>query len=634
MDNDVSFSGTRNSDHSSNSEVVQLTKTQIDSTGQKILQVDLEAVNEVFGNPSYKEYHVAVYTIAGPSRTGKSFLLSLLFHYLKHPNEQITYEQWSQNKQTVERIFQWKGGPRPHTERIHVLRKPILICCEERKIALFLIDTQGMFDFKTSKENQTFLGTFSFLLSSFIIFNVQNKIETNHLEAIYNYEKNLRGKDGCLIMQKESLMFVVRDWFFDANNDDADSDDDQCFPYGLNGGAKYFETLVEDFQKTANEHIKLLEYLKYAFGKNIPCCLLPSPSEAVRAKKTCRAFDLNNNYRSEIFKLFQKIEGNPCNYKIKKIQKQLCKCRELSEFIKDFVSQLTSNLDVTDRLSFLEKDIKIKLSRYFKNCVNEFLESAQKEIECWEEEDTGAKNKLKSLKLKSKSKFRKNAGNYFPPSFIEEWEKDLDHVLDQIIEISDACAFVEMKYKRAILNYNDWQKNNTSSSLRAEFSKFTKQACERRDSEWQTIKKAISKKIQERDDMEDILSQCEKYFFKHINKLTANIDKDINNFLEKMKVVRFVLKPFSVVLGLGSYLAGKLTGADLTESPLQFGRNAIDGIFSESIKRIVKRQVLNSWQHGDKSSIKLQLYEKGEITMELSFGVLVFKLNVQDPKLL
>ena len=217
-------------------ELIQLTKrSKRNNAGNEILQVDMEAVRMVLGNPTYNDYYVAIYTIAGPSRSGKSFLLSLFWQFLQRNKVQNSYEQWLENANKIKKIFKWKKGVKGYTQGIYILKEPIILNFNEEKIALFLADTQGMFNFDTSKQNQTFLGTFSFLISSFLLFNVNKEIQTPHLESIQEYATNLRGSDGSFIMQKESLMFVVRDYISVENDnnsggsDNSDSDEDQKF---------------------------------------------------------------------------------------------------------------------------------------------------------------------------------------------------------------------------------------------------------------------------------------------------------------------------------------------------------------------------------------------------------------------
>jgi len=106
MENVASTSANSNSNVASFhlSEVVQLTKAvQCEgAASEEILLVDINAIEDVLGNSEYKDHYVAIYTIAGPTRSGKSFLLSLLWRFLQLNNEEkITYDQW---KCVVEKV--------------------------------------------------------------------------------------------------------------------------------------------------------------------------------------------------------------------------------------------------------------------------------------------------------------------------------------------------------------------------------------------------------------------------------------------------------------------------------------------------------------------------------------------------
>ena len=104
-------------------DVVQLTKIEKSADGEDILYVDINAVKSVLGNPEYKDYYAAVYTIAGPTSTGKSFLLSLLSSFLGSNSGQ-NFHQWSQGKEQLKKIFEWKRGPNSHTKGIFIIKKP------------------------------------------------------------------------------------------------------------------------------------------------------------------------------------------------------------------------------------------------------------------------------------------------------------------------------------------------------------------------------------------------------------------------------------------------------------------------------------------------------------------------------
>ena len=47
------------------------------------IELDILALISVLRNPNYANYPVAIYSIAGPYRSGKSFLQNLLIHYIQ-----------------------------------------------------------------------------------------------------------------------------------------------------------------------------------------------------------------------------------------------------------------------------------------------------------------------------------------------------------------------------------------------------------------------------------------------------------------------------------------------------------------------------------------------------------------------
>ena len=479
-------------------ELIQLTKRRKrDNAGNEILQVDMEAVNSVLGNPRYKDCYAVIYTIAGPSRSGKSFLLSLFWHFLQRNEVENSCEQWSKSAKKIKKIFKWKKGVKGYTQGIYILNEPIILNFNEEKIALFLADTQGMFNFGNSKRNQTFLGTFSFLISSFLLFNVNKEIQTPHLESIQQYATNLRGSDGSFIMQKDSLMFVVRDWFSAGNednsggSDNSDSDEDQNFSYGTEGGKRYFQTLIEeDFPNKAEEHKAMREYLQFAFGENIPCCLLPNPGN-VFGRKTCSVADLNEDFSRESFKFFQKIEEK-CQLKLKQIQNERYKCGELCKAIQDYVSQLGVDLDVPDRESFSETDFKVKMSRHVRNHVEEFVKSSN-ERKVWEDHTQFERNLL-TLKETTVYSFNQTVEKFYAHRALKEWEEELDRILSQIIRILKTCLDASKSYIKTIEEYNEWHKSNAKKHLETGSENFNKKATEKLNSLLQQMEGNLQQK--------------------------------------------------------------------------------------------------------------------------------------------
>ena len=65
------------------SSVVRLTTQEVCDDGSRKITIDVKILRKIFLNPKYEDRLVAVYAIAGPFRSGKSFLLNLLIPHLR-----------------------------------------------------------------------------------------------------------------------------------------------------------------------------------------------------------------------------------------------------------------------------------------------------------------------------------------------------------------------------------------------------------------------------------------------------------------------------------------------------------------------------------------------------------------------
>ena len=61
-------------------QTIKITRQSMD--GSKV-ELDIVALMKVLRNPQYVDYYVAICSVIGPFRTGKSFLLNLLIHHIQ-----------------------------------------------------------------------------------------------------------------------------------------------------------------------------------------------------------------------------------------------------------------------------------------------------------------------------------------------------------------------------------------------------------------------------------------------------------------------------------------------------------------------------------------------------------------------
>ena len=150
-----------------------------------------------------RDYKISIISIVGAFRTGKSFFMNFLLKFL---NE--TFE----NKHTNEG-FQYRHGRNPHTTGIWMWGRPFL--SPEHKIAILIIDTQGLFDLNTDQNRTVQLFGISSLISSMLIYNTDKKIQEDNLQQIALFSEYGRMVSAMNANQSKpfnDLMFLIRDW--------------------------------------------------------------------------------------------------------------------------------------------------------------------------------------------------------------------------------------------------------------------------------------------------------------------------------------------------------------------------------------------------------------------------------------
>lgn len=132
---------------------------------------------------------VAVIAVVGAFRSGKSFLLNFFLRYLRNGNAEDFTQDWMSAEGDVlsegnmnegdwslvesekrEASFAWRGGEERQTTGIWMWSEPFIrsTCSSNgEKIAILLMDTQGMFDNETTMTLTAQIFGLSTLVSSF-----------------------------------------------------------------------------------------------------------------------------------------------------------------------------------------------------------------------------------------------------------------------------------------------------------------------------------------------------------------------------------------------------------------------------------------------------------------------------------
>ncbi|XP_076810314.1 uncharacterized protein LOC143453047 [Clavelina lepadiformis] len=354
------------------------------------VSLDEKVLQSVLGNPEVSDLPVALYSIAGPFRTGKSLLLNLFARYL----EKKTLDQNDDEKITGP--FKFKGGASNRcTDGIWITCKPHIISTKkDKKVALFLMDTQGSFDLESSTEDSAILFALSLLFSSYQFFNLQDKIYSFYLQALCKfseYASNVKGTRSASPFQ--DLMFLVRDW------------EKEDHAHGIEGGSSYLKTVLKD--RGAQEHIDTKSLLEETFSY-ISCFLWPPPGQYIKRmgeKATaCTLKDIDEEFlkiASSFFEYFSEEKG----IHLKKIDNEQVTCEDLLKFgilLADVI-----NKECVDSVeSYMEAGKAAKMELLIHRCVNiykEFLKEFGKE---------SLKNRHENGEMKAIEEFENQSKDY------------------------------------------------------------------------------------------------------------------------------------------------------------------------------------------------------------------------------
>ena len=211
---------------------------------------------------------VAIVSVVGAFRTGKSFLLSWFLNFLRTE---------TQNDKNVAPAFEWKAGSERHTTGVWMWSEPL----QYKGTTILLVDTQGMFDHETTMALTASIFGLSTLLSSYQIYNVDKRIQEDHLQQLALFSEYARAaledSPGEEHKPFQQLEFLVRDW--QHFEDDDDEHNLEALEQSM---TDYLDTVLKereakDLKDTRDQIVSCFE--------QVSCYGLPHPGFAVTKKK-------------------------------------------------------------------------------------------------------------------------------------------------------------------------------------------------------------------------------------------------------------------------------------------------------------------------------------------------------------
>uniref|UniRef100_A0AC34RLN1 GB1/RHD3-type G domain-containing protein n=2 Tax=Panagrolaimus sp. JU765 TaxID=591449 RepID=A0AC34RLN1_9BILA len=280
-------------------------------------ELNEDQLSNILLDPKYADKKVALVSVAGAFRKGKSFMLNFFLRYLtwkesgqedtdwltiadklegfrwRGGSERETEGIWIWSKPFIIKDkngqedtdwltiadklegFSWRGGSERETEGILMWSKPFIIKDKNGEdVVVFLMDTQGAFDSLSTVKDCATVFAISTMLSSVQIYNISQNIQEDdllHLDLFTSYSKKpITHYDGKPF---QSLLFLVRDWSYPYDAD-----------YGFLGGQRILDKRLEQNEKQHQELRQLRQHIRDSF-ENIQCFLMPHPGLEVARKQ-------------------------------------------------------------------------------------------------------------------------------------------------------------------------------------------------------------------------------------------------------------------------------------------------------------------------------------------------------------
>lgn len=228
--------------------------------------------------------------------------------------------------------FVSRGGRKPETTGIWMWSEIFTHDFENGdKVAIILLDTQGIFDNRSSKKECTSIFAISMMLASVQCFNVmQNvqEVDLEHLELFTEYGRHAMQQTKIKPFQK--LLFVVRDW--------------QCadeIPIGYS--SQYVDEILNENEDQTSDMHELRNQIKSSFNQ-IDAFLMPHPGQQV-ANGSYMDGNLNciTSEFIDALKLLVPSIFAPENLTIKKIGERRVRAGDLATYLEEYVKIFNSD---------------------------------------------------------------------------------------------------------------------------------------------------------------------------------------------------------------------------------------------------------------------------------------------------
>lgn len=320
--------------------------------------LDIDQLQRILLDDNVRNLPVVVVSVAGAFRKGKSFLLNFFLQYMRNR----TQDDWLDVRDAPLKGFPSRGGSEPETMGILMWEEIFVVTTTEgKRMAVLFLDTQGIFDGRSTVEAWTTISAFSTIASSVQIYNLSQNIGEDKLQYLQVFTEY-----GRLALQAaeekpfQKLLFVVRDWQYVYEK-----------PYGFEGGNSLLEQRlsVYDEQDQELQHSRL--DIKSAFSE-ICCFLMPYPGKKVASGKFINGClsDIDEDFKEQLRVLVPSILDES-KLLVKNINGSDMTCQQLLTCLQQLIKVFNSG-DLPKPKSILEATAETSHMMAFNRAIEHY----------------------------------------------------------------------------------------------------------------------------------------------------------------------------------------------------------------------------------------------------------------------
>lgn len=292
------------------------------------------------------------------------------------------------------------------------------------KLAIVIIDTQGLFDNETSPMDNSRIFALGTLISSIQILNLSGMIQEDQLQYLQfatEFAKFAAADSGTAVGKPfQHLMFLIRDW---------SSPDD--YKFGFEGGAEYLKEVLTIKNARKDELKTVRQFINSSF-EELDCYLLPHPGNKLATRKTDGHWGLmEDDFKEFLVLLIEKLLGAD-NLVCKQINAKDLKGFEMNDYLKIYLKQFQSD-QLPQPKTIYESTVEKQMSLMVTRCVDSYKENIYKNQDIIESErDVRILHDLNKTKTINMFMSEKKMGNKaHEATFQKQLEADIDKLYSE-----------------------------------------------------------------------------------------------------------------------------------------------------------------------------------------------------------